>query len=117
MFTTSALAVFLVAMKLLVGAAIGLLVAALAYRSRFRVGLAFRSALLGGIAFLFASGVAGWADSTVYFYNGQRLDITPDGQSLWLRNRIAEHEIAIAVVSSCGAALLAGLRLKRNRKG
>ena len=99
------------------GAVIGLVVAAFAYWSRFRVGLAVRSALLGGVAFLFASGIARWADSTVYFYNGQRLDVTPDGESLWLRNRIAEHEIALAVVSSCGAALLAGLRLKRNREG
>jgi hypothetical protein len=40
MFTTSASAVFLIAMKLLAGAAIGLVVAARAYRSRFRVGLA-----------------------------------------------------------------------------
>ena len=104
-------------MKFLMGAVIGLAVAALASRSRFRVGLAVRSALLGGVAFLFASGIAGWADSRVYFYNGQRLDVTPNGESLWLRNRIAEHEIALAVVSSCGAALVVGLRHKRNRKG
>lgn len=117
MFTSPSFAVFLIAMKFLMGAIIGLVVAGFAYRSRFRVGLVVRSALLGGVAFLFASGIAGWADSRVYFYNGQRLDVTPDGESLWLRNRIAEHEIALAVVSSCGAALLAGLRLRRNREG
>jgi hypothetical protein len=117
MFTTPALAVLLIAMKFLMGAVIGVAVAALAYKSHFTVGLALRSALLGGVAFLFASGIARWADSRVYFYNGQRLDVTPDGERLWLRNRIAEHEIALAVVSSCCAALLVGLRSKRNRKG
>jgi len=117
MFTTPALAVLLIAMKFLMGAVIGLAVAALAYRSRFAIGLGVRSALLGGVAFLFATGIAGWADSRVYFYNGQRLDVAPDGESLWLRNRIAEHEIALSALSSCGAVLLVGLRLKRNRKG
>ena len=116
MLTTPALADFLIAMKFLMGAAIGLAVAALAYRSGFTVGLAIRSALLGGVAFLFASGVAGWADSQVYFYNGKRLDVAPDGKSLWLRNRIADHEIPLAVAASCGAALLAGFRPKRNNK-
>ena len=91
MYTPPALAVFLIAMKFLMGAVIGLVVAALLYWPRFSVGLAVRSALLGGLAFLLACeiagwrGIAGWPDSSVYFYNGQRLDVTPDGESLWLR--------------------------------
>ena len=112
MFMTPALAVSLIAMKFLMGAAIGIVVGALLCWPRFSIGLAVRSALLGGFAFWLASeiagwrGIAGWAASSVYFSNGKRL-----------RNRIAEHEIALALVSSCGAALLAGLHLKRNREG
>ncbi len=81
------------------------------------LGLIVRGAVLGGVAFLFASGVAGWAGSHAYFYNGKRLDVTPTGENLLLRNRIAEHETGIAVVSSCGAALLAGLRFKKTIGG
>jgi hypothetical protein len=123
MFMTPALAVSLIAMKFLMGAVIGIVVGALLCWPRFSIGLAVRSALLGGFAFLLASeiagwrGIAGWAASSVYFSNGKRLDVAPDRESLWLRNRIAEHEIALALVSSCGAALLAGLHLKRNREG
>jgi hypothetical protein len=114
MLITPGLAAFMIALKLLMGAIVGLSVTAIAFRARFKGGLALRGALLGGVAFLFSSGVSGWADSRAYFYNGQRLDVTPDGESLWLRNRLAEHELALGVASSCGAALLAGLRLKRN---
>ncbi len=115
MFMTPGFAWFLIALKFLMGALIAVVVVALVYKSRFRIGLALRGALLGGVAFVFASGLAGWADSHAYFYNDRRLDITRDGENLWLRNRIAEHELALAVVSSCGAALLAGLGLKRKR--
>ncbi len=105
---TREMALFLIALKFLIGAAIGFIAVTLVYRSRRTLGLAVRGVLFGGLAFLFASGLAGWADSHVYFYNGKRLDVTPDGEKLWLRNRIAEHEMGISLVSSCGAALLAG---------
>jgi hypothetical protein len=113
MFLTPALAWFLIALEFLAGAVIGVVVVALVYRSRFNLRLAVRGAVLAGVAFLFAAGVAGWADSHVYFYNEKRLDVSPAGENLWWRNRIAEHETGIEVVSSCGAALLAGLRFKK----
>jgi hypothetical protein len=117
MFMTRGLAWFLIALMFLMGAGIGLVVVALVYRSRFSLGLAVRGAVLGGVAFLLASGIAGWADSHAYFYNGKRLDVTPEGENLWLRNRIAEYETGIAVVSSCSAALLAGFRFKKPTRG
>lgn len=117
MFMTPGVAACLIALKFLMGAVIGLVVVVLVYRSRFGIGLAVRGAVLGGVAFLFASGVAGWANSHVYFYNGKRLDASPDGENLWLRNRIAEHETGIAVLSSCGIALLAGLRSTKTVRG
>jgi len=113
MFMTSGLAIYLIALEFILGAVVGLVVAGRVYRSRFRLGLLIRAAVLGGVFFVFAVGVAGWADSETYFYNGQRLDVAPDGKSLWLRNRIAEHELSLAVLSSCSAALLAGLRFQR----
>lgn len=117
MFMTPAFAWYILALTFLMGAVIGLVVVALVYRSRFRLGLAVRGVVLGGLAFLLVSGLAGWGDSHAYFYNGKRLDVTPEGEHLWLRNRIAEYGLGIAVVSSCSAALLAGFRFKRPTKG
>jgi hypothetical protein len=61
MFMTQGFAAFLIASNFLVGAVLGLAVAKLAWSSRFTVGLALRAAIFGGIAFLLASGLAGWA--------------------------------------------------------
>ena len=112
MFMTPAQAEIIIALKFLIGAIIGLVVAALVYRSRFRRNLALRAALFAGIAFLLASGVAGWADSKANYSNYPRIDTAPDGESLWLVNLIAEHEVALTTLSSGGAALLAGFRFR-----
>lgn len=112
MFMTPGLAVVLIAMKLLFGALIGFVVARVAYRSRISNGLVIKGALFGGLAFLLASGVAGWAGSRAAFVNGHRLDIAPWGEDLWLRNRIAENEFGICLVSACSAALLSGMKRK-----
>jgi hypothetical protein len=61
MFMTQGFAAFLIASNFLVGAVLGLAIAKLAWSSRFTVGLALRAAIFGGIAFLLASGLAGWA--------------------------------------------------------
>jgi len=52
---------FLIAGYFLAGAVLGLAIAKLAWSSRFTVGLALRAAIFGGIAFLLASGLTGWA--------------------------------------------------------
>jgi len=52
MLITPGLAAFMIALKLLMGAIVGLSVTAIAFRARFKGGLALRGALLGGVAFL-----------------------------------------------------------------
>jgi hypothetical protein len=113
MFMTTELALIFIIFKLLMGSVIGLVVSSLVYRSRLSIRLAVVGALLGGTAFLLASGIAGWAGSHAAFNNGHRLDVAPWGENLWLRNRIADHEVLISVASSCVAALFAGLNGKR----
>jgi len=110
MFTTAGLAWFLIALKFVAGAVTGLIVVALVYRRRFLLG-----AILAGIAFLLASGLGGWGDAHAYFLNGKRADYAPDGEDLRLRNFFAEYEIPMALLSSCGAALLAGVGSQRPR--
>ena len=58
---TQEFAVFLIAGNFLVGAVLGLAISKIAFSSRFTVALALRAALFGGIAFVLASGLAGWA--------------------------------------------------------
>jgi hypothetical protein len=107
MFMTPQFALIVIALKFVVGAVIGLCAVALVYRARF-----VRGVIFGGVVFVLASGLGGWADSHAAFMDGRRLDVAPWGENLWLRNRIAENETAIAVVSSCGAALLAGRKTR-----
>ena len=107
MFITPGFALFMIALKFMLGAVIGLGAVALAYRARF-----IRGAVVGGMMFVLASGLAGWAGSHAVFVNGRRQDIAPWGENLWLRNRIAENETAICLISTCGAALLAGLKMR-----
>jgi hypothetical protein len=112
MFMAPGLALFFIAFKLGAGCVIGLFTALVCYRSRRSIGLLLRGTVFGGIAFVIASGVAGWAGSHAAFNNGVRSDITPWGENLWFRNRIAEYEGGICVAGSCIAALLAGIRLR-----
>ena len=111
MFMTPGLALFLIALKFFLGALVGLGTVALAYRTRFLRGAAF-----GGVMFVLASGLAGWAGSHSAFVNGRRVDIAPSGENLWLRNRIVENETVICVVSACGAALLTGVKVKSSKQ-
>jgi hypothetical protein len=112
MFMTPGLALFFIAFKLASGCLIGFFVALVCYRSRITIGLLLRGALFGGLAFVIASGIAGWAGSHAAFNNGVRSDVAPWGENLWFRNRIVEYEGAICIASSCIAALLAGIRLR-----
>jgi len=115
MFVTIGLAATLIAINFAVGSIIGLVVAAVVYRSRFGVALAFRAALFAGVAFLIASGIVGWAGSHAALQSCQRLDIAPWGEDLRLRNLIAENELSLCVVTSALAALLAGVRFPRTQ--
>jgi hypothetical protein len=114
MYSTSSLALFLILMKLFGGFFIGLLVSTF-FGPRFRVGLAVKCAIMGGIVFLVVSAISGWAGSHAAFINGRRMDIGPDGEGLWLRNRIAEYGFIIAIVASFVAALATGLLSRRRQ--
>jgi hypothetical protein len=79
------------------GLVIGFVTATLLLRSRMTPGAAFAGALLGSVGFLSGMFLAGWASMHEAFENGRRLDLSPSGEDLWLRNRIVEHEFAICV--------------------
>ncbi len=116
MFMTAGLVAIVVILKFLIGSVIGLVVAALIYRSRLGVWLAFRAALLAGVAFVVTSGIAGWAGLHASFQNGLRVDVAPWGEDLRLRNRIANNELMLCVAASSIAALLAGVRPGRRHR-
>jgi hypothetical protein len=116
MFMTTSLAAIFIVIKLLIGSVIGVVAAALIQRSHLRFGLAVRGACFGGVAFLIASGIAGWAGLHAEFNNGQRMDLTSSGEDLWLRNRIVENELVICIASSAIAGILAGGGLRSVRR-
>jgi hypothetical protein len=105
-----------IAIKFLIGSGIGLVVAALIYRSRFGGWLAFRAAIFAGMGYLIATLIAGGAGLHAAFQNGQRVDVAPWGEDLWLRNRIVENETVLCIASSAIASLLAGVRFGRSRR-
>jgi len=111
MLMTPELALFAIAFKLGAGCVIGLFSALVVYRSRITNGLLLRGAFFGGVAFLLAAGVAGWAGAHAAFNNSIPMDVAPWGEDLWWRNRIVKYEVVISIGCSCIAGLLAGLRL------
>jgi hypothetical protein len=110
MFMTFGFAAIIIAIKFLIGSVIGLVVAALAFRSHLRLGHALRGALFAGVTYLLASGLAGWADSHAAFQDGHRMNVAPWGEDLRLRNLIAENELTICITTSAVAAVLANVR-------
>jgi hypothetical protein len=105
-----------IAAQFVAGSVIGMSAAFSAYRSRFSARLAVRGALLGGLAFLLMSGIAGWSESHAVYHNGRRMAMAPGGEDLRLRNFLAENRLALCVASSALASLLAGIRSSK-RKG
>ena len=116
MFMTAGFAAVLIGFKLVIGSLIGLVVAALIYRSRFGFGIAVQAMALASVAFLLVSGIAGWAGLHAAFQNGHRINVAPWGEDLRLRNLIAENELLLCVVSSSAAASLAGLRIRKKHQ-
>jgi len=97
------IAAICITVEFAVGSAIGVAVAAVVYRSRFGKRPALRVSIFGGIACVMAAGLAAWADAHAAFQNGQRVDVAPWGEDLWLRNRIAENETLLCAASSAAA--------------
>ena len=109
MFMNTGIAVIFIVGKLLIGCLVGLLIAALIYRSRLNTRRGVRSALIAGVTYLLFSGLAGWADAHAAFQNGHRLAFAPWGEDLRLRNFIAENGLVICLAASAIAATLANL--------
>jgi hypothetical protein len=109
MFMTNGIVAVIIAGKILMGSLVGLLIAALIYRSKFRIRLGVRSALFAGIAYLLASGMAGWADAHAAFQDEHRLAVAPWGEDIRLRNFIAENELVICLAASAVAATFASV--------
>jgi len=77
------LALYGVAVMLFMGAGIGVAVAALAYRSRFSLGMAARAAARGGVTFVLAGILVGWADSHSQARGCEWESLSMDWLSLW----------------------------------
>jgi hypothetical protein len=120
MLSSSALAIIFCVMEFSVGVLIGIGVTVLAYRPRISFSLVSRAGGAAGLAFLVFAIIGGWAGAHESFHNGRSSDVGVNGESLWLRNRIAKYEIAICITGSVLAALLAGAsgsRLGRRGSG
>jgi hypothetical protein len=113
MFVNPIVAASFGGLEFLVGALIAAGAAAVLCRTRFGVSLALRAALFGGIAFLVCMFLGGWAGAHGAFEGGRLVDVGPSGENLWLRNRIAEYDLAISIGSSIAAGYLAGLRSRK----
>lgn len=72
--------------------------------------------ILGALGFVMASVVCGWAGAHEAFLNGQRVDVAPWGENLWLRNRIVEHEGLSCISSRCLVASIVGIRSHLKRR-
>ena len=115
----SSVVVAVVLMVLLAaGAAVGMGTAFVVYRRRFSRGwLPVRSAALGGLTFLAVYVACGHAGDHAQFIGGHRADIGSRGESLWLRNRVADNTFVICVAVSALAGLLAGSHFPRRFTG
>ena len=83
--------------RIAIGSVIGAGESAILYRSRLKTGVLLINMGLGALGYLVGGYLAGWGDSHSYTYNGVRMDVSADGENLWLRNRLVEHELLISV--------------------
>jgi hypothetical protein len=103
---------FLLVVQVLIGAGIGALGSALLYRSRLTPGRWLKGIALSVFGYLVGLFLAGWGDSHSYIVNGVRMDRGPDGENLWLRNRLAEHDVLLPILFAT-IAILVGYVLRR----
>lgn len=115
MFIASEMAWVFIAIELLAGCVIGIAVLAMMYRSRLRLKVVMVGALVASVAFLFVSGIGGWADAHAEFVNGRRVDFASWGEDLRVRNFLAEDALPLATISSALAALLVGVSFRRGQ--
>lgn len=114
MLSNITIAVFFFCLEFLLGGAIGVSAAAVAYRPRINLVMAYRAALFGGAVFLLVAALCSLSASHQTFHNGVLLDVDEFGRSVWLQNRIARFAIALCVLSSVAAGILVGLFGRRS---
>lgn len=114
METLNALALHLLMKSVLIGAGIGAAGAALLYRSRLTPGTWLKSVALGIVGYQAGFYLVVWGESHSYYVNGVRMDQAESGENLWLRNRLAEHEVLLPVIVALIAILVAYILRKRH---
>ena len=116
MFTTPLLALFFVAINAFLGAIIGTVESVILYRGRLKWTSMLRGIALGIFGFVAGEFLSGWAGAHEAFYNGQRIDLAPWGENLWLRNRLVEHQFLISVSLATIAVLFGWTMVGFRRK-
>jgi len=104
---------FVILLKSLLGAGVGLAVTAVLYRSRLTPGAFLMGIVLGVLGFLTGASLSGWGGAHAYFVDSKRMDQTPWGENLWLRNRLADNESLISGFMAFLAVFIGYLVVRR----
>jgi hypothetical protein len=102
----------MIAVEFLLGSSMGLAVAAVVYRSHLRIRVAISAMFCAGVAFLCASGFAGWADMSTSFMEGHDVAAAPWANWPQLTSYLAENRLALCIASSIVTAAISSLYLR-----
>jgi hypothetical protein len=114
METFNAIALYLLIKSVLIGAGIGAAGATLLYRSRLTPGTWLKSIALGMVGSQVGFYLVVWGQSHSYYVNGVRMDRAESGENLWLRNRLAEHEVLLPIIITLTVILVVYILRKRH---
>jgi len=114
MQTFNAIALYLLLKSVLIGAGIGAAGSALLYRSRLTPGTWLKSIALGIVGYQVGLYLVARGESHSYYVNGVRMDRAESGENLWLRNRLAEHEVLLPIIIALTAILVVYILRKRH---
>jgi hypothetical protein len=112
MSVITALVSMMIAVEFLLGSSVGLAVAAVVHRSHLRIRVAISAMFCAGVAFLCASGIAGWADISTSFMEGRDVAAAPWANWPRLASYLADNRLAICITSSIITAAISSLHLK-----
>jgi hypothetical protein len=113
MIMTRQFILFVILLKSLLGAAVGLAVTAILYRSRLTPGAFLMGVVLGVLGFLTGASLSGWGGAHAYFVDGKRMDQTPWGENLWMRNRLADNETLMSTLLAFIAVFIGYVVVRR----
>jgi hypothetical protein len=100
--------------QVLIGAGIGAAGCALLYRFRLSPGAYLKNIALGVLGYEVGFYLVVWGESHSYYLNGVRMDGAESGENLWLRNRLAEHEVLLPVMVAITAILVEYILRRRH---